>query len=81
MGAIRTLSPKLRVHLILCFTQFGTIILTTLLCAARLCEVTARVHTSSVILLLACRRSSWTVFTSSPLAFSKVPKVCRKDAS
>jgi hypothetical protein len=36
------------------------------------------VYTSSVILLFACRRSSWTVFTSSPLAFSKVPKVCRK---
>jgi hypothetical protein len=31
-----------------------------------------------VILLLACRKSSWTVFTSSPFAVSSVPKVWRK---
>jgi len=31
-----------------------------------------------VILLFACRKSSCTVLTSSPLAFSKVPKEWRK---
>ena len=41
-------------------------------------KVTACMYTSSVILLLACCISSWTVFTSSPFAFSKVPRVCRK---
>ena len=55
-----------------------TIILTTLLCAARLFEFTACVYTSSVILLLACLKSSWTVFTSSPFALSKVPNEWRK---
>jgi hypothetical protein len=49
-----------------------------LLCAARLFEVVACVYTSSVILLLACLKSSWTVFTSSPFALSSVPKVWRK---
>ena len=47
---------------------FETIILTTLLCAARLFEFTACVYTSSVILLFACLKSSCTVFTSSPFA-------------
>jgi len=52
-----------------------TIILTTLLCAARLFEVTACVYTSSVIRLFACRKSSCTVLMSSPFAFSNVPNV------
>jgi len=37
--------------------------------------VTACAHTSSVIFALACRNSSCTTLTSSPLAFSKVEKV------
>jgi len=55
-----------------------TIIRTTLLCAARLFEVTACVYTSSVIRLFACRKSSCTVLMSSPFAFSNVPKEWRK---
>ena len=35
-------------------------------------------YTSSVILLFACLKSSCTVFTSSPFAFSNVPKEWRK---
>src|SRR5437868_5396322 len=48
MGAIRSLPPVLRMFFILHFTspRFGTIILTTLLCAARLFEFTACVYTS-----------------------------------
>jgi hypothetical protein len=54
-----------------------TTIFTTLLCAARLLVLNACVYTSSVILLFACRKSSWTVLTSSPFAFNKVPKEWR----
>jgi hypothetical protein len=64
MGAVRVLPPILRVFFIIYFTQIWTIIFTTLLCVARLFEFTACVYTSSVILLLACRKSSWTVLTS-----------------
>ena len=79
MGAISTLSANLRVCVTLRFTQIRNHHpLQPLLCAARLFEVVACVYTSSVILLLACRKSSCTVFTSSPLALSSVPKVWRK---
>jgi hypothetical protein len=32
---------------------------------------------TTVILLFECRRNSWTALTSSPFAFSNVPKECR----
>ena len=50
----------------------------TLDCALRLSGVTACAYTSSVIFALACRNSSCTTLTSSPVAFSKVEKVRRK---
>jgi hypothetical protein len=40
---------------------------TTRLCAVRFTSVTACVYTSIVTMKLAWRRSSWIVFTSSPL--------------
>ena len=46
--------------------------------ARRLSGVTACAYTSSVIFALACRNSSCTTLTSSPVAFSKVEKVRRK---
>jgi hypothetical protein len=42
-----------------------------------LIAVTACVYTSIVTLKLAWRRVSWIVFTSSPLAFIRVPRLCR----
>ena len=46
--------------------------------ADRLIVITACVYTSIVTLKLACRSVSWIVFTSSPLAFISVPRLCRR---
>ena len=43
--------------------RFGTTILTTLICAGRLCDATACVSTSSRILREAWLRSCWMIFT------------------
>jgi hypothetical protein len=43
----------------------------------RLLVVVACVYTSNAIPLFACLKNSCPVFTSSPFAFSSVPKECR----
>jgi hypothetical protein len=48
-------------------------------CAAvRFTSVTACVYPSIVTLKMAWRRSYWIVLMSSPLAFIRVPKLCRR---
>jgi hypothetical protein len=76
MGTIGFLPAILRALSSLISPRFATIIFTTLLCAARLFEFTARVYTSREMALLTRRKSSWTVSTFSPFAFRDVPKQC-----
>ena len=53
--------------------SLGRIMPTTLSCACRFCGDIACTYVSSVILLVACRRDSWTTFTFSPFPFRSVP--------
>jgi hypothetical protein len=73
-GPLRSSLDQLRVSFNLSLTHTVHHHPSNLALCGSLVRVHVCVYTSGVILLFAGRKSSWTVFTSSPFAFSSVPK-------